>query len=309
MRLGLSAVAGGGKTYTALLVAFGLCGDWTKIAVIDTENNSADLYSHLGDYNVLPLLPPFSPERYIGAIQDCEKAGMEVIIIDSITHEWDGQGGILNLADTIGGGFQVAWKALTPRHERFKQAILQSTSHIITTVRRKQEYALQEGTNRQGHTTQKPVKLGLKEITREGWEYELTLNLEIDVKHYASASKDRTGLFANADPFIPSVETGKIIKQWCDSGAEPLPLPVQAPAAAPAPAIVAKELVSVTSDKFPGIVDAVKNKGYKIAQVQEKYDLDHAALAALGQLLNPAAAPAPVTQQDIKDNVASGKPF
>jgi hypothetical protein len=218
IRLGLSAVSGGGKTFSALLIAKGLCGSWDKIAVIDTENGSADLYSHLGDYNVLSLNAPYSPERYIEAIQDCENAGMEVIVIDSIAHEWEGEGGVLNLCDTIGGGFQSAWKQMTPRHDKFKNAILASKCHIITTVRRKQEYILVEETNRQGKTVQKPVKAGLKEITREGWEYELTINMELDIKHQATASKDRTGLFMGIDPFIPSEKTGELIRQWCENG-------------------------------------------------------------------------------------------
>jgi hypothetical protein len=220
IRLGLSAVSGGGKTYSALLIAFGLCGDWNKITVIDTENNSADLYSHLGEYNVIPLPPPYNPERYIEAIHACEDAGMEVIIIDSISHEWEGEGGILNMTDVIGGGFSDAWKKLTPRHEKFKHAILQSKCHIITTVRRKTEYVLEEYTNKQGRTVQKPVKVGLKEVTRESWEYELTVNLELDLKHNATSSKDRTGLFLDKDPFKPSIETGKMIANWCESGIE-----------------------------------------------------------------------------------------
>ena len=220
IRLGLSAVSGGGKTYSALLIAYGLCNDWSKIAVIDTENNSADLYSHLGEYNVLPLKPPFSPESYIQSIKECEGEGMEVIIIDSISHEWEGEGGIMNLVDTIGGGFSDAWKKLTPRHEQFKQSIIQSGCHIISTVRRKQEYLLEEYVNKQGRTVQKPVKAGMKEITREGWEYELTMNLELDIKHKASASKDRTGLFIDKDPFTPTIATGQIIAKWCEEGIE-----------------------------------------------------------------------------------------
>src|SRR5215216_5505381 len=93
IRLGLSAISGGGKTYSAILIAKGLCGDLSKVALIDTENGSADLYAHLGEFNVLPLQAPFTPERYIQAIHECEKSGMEVIIIDSISHEWDGKGG------------------------------------------------------------------------------------------------------------------------------------------------------------------------------------------------------------------------
>lgn len=222
LRLGLSAVSGGGKTYSSLLLAKGLCGDWDKIGVIDTENDSASLYSHLGEFNVISLRPPFSPERYVEAIKACEEGGMEVIIIDSIAHEWEGEGGVLDLCEKAGGGFQNGWKALTPRHEKFKQAILQSTSHVITTVRRKQEYALQDQVNKQGRTVQAPVKLGMKEVTREGWEYEVTLNLEIDIKHHASASKDRTGLFSTADPFTITEETGKKIREWCESGVEPV---------------------------------------------------------------------------------------
>lgn len=218
IRLGISAVSGGGKTYSALLIAYGLCGDWSKIAVIDTENNSADLYSHLGEYNVLPLSAPYAPERYIEAIETCEIAGMEVIIIDSIAHEWEGDGGVLSLCDSIGGGFQNAWKQMTPRHDKFKNAILTSKCHVITTVRRKQEYILIEEQNRQGRMVQKPVKAGMKEITREGWEYELTINMELDIKHMATASKDRTGLFMGKDPFIPSVKTGELIREWCNTG-------------------------------------------------------------------------------------------
>lgn len=247
LRLGLSAVSGGGKTYSALVLAKGLCGDWTKIAVIDTENDSASLYSHLGDFNTISLRPPFSPERYIEAIRACENAGMEVIIVDSIAHEWEGEGGVIDLVDKIGGGFSGAWKVLSPRHEKFKQAILQSTCHVITTVRRKQEYALVDETNKQGRTVSKPVKMGMKEITREGWEYEVTLNLEIDIKHQASSTKDRTGLFEGKDPFIITEETGKQIKEWCETGIEAPPPP-------------AKKLPGITDKAFGEGMDRI-NKG------------------------------------------------
>src|SRR3954468_23769560 len=141
IRLGLSAVSGGGKTYSAILVAKGLCGDLKKVAGIDTENGSADLYAHLGDFNVLPLTAPFSPERYIEAIHACEKAGMEVIIVDSISHEWDGKGGCLEIVGQLGGKYQD-WAKVTPRHQAFIDAIVQCPVHIITTVRRKQDYEM-----------------------------------------------------------------------------------------------------------------------------------------------------------------------
>ena len=215
IRLGLSAVSGGGKTYSALLIAKGLAhGDFTKVAVIDTENGSADLYSHLGPYNVFTLKAPFSPEKYIEAIKICENAKMEVIIVDSITHEWDGVGGILNIADSMTGNSYTNWAKITPRHNAFIQSILQSDCHMITTVRRKQDYEMT--TNSNGKLV--PQKVGLKEVTREGFEYELTVNLELDTKHNASCSKDRTGLFVGKPEFVPTEEVGKLLLEWCESG-------------------------------------------------------------------------------------------
>lgn len=216
IRLGLSAVSGGGKTYSAILIAKGLCkGDLSKVAIIDTENGSADLYAHLGDYSVLSLQAPYSPERYIAAIKECENAGMDVIIIDSITHEWDGNGGCLQIQEQLGGKYQD-WAKVTPRHQAFINAILESKCHVITTVRRKQDYEM----TKDGNGRVKVEKAGLKEVTREGFEYELTVNLEIDVRHNATASKDRTGLFMGKPQFIPSEATGELILNWCENGAE-----------------------------------------------------------------------------------------
>lgn len=218
IRLGLSAVSGGGKTYSAILIAKGLAkGDLSKVALIDTENGSGDLYADLGDYNVLPLAAPYSPENYIKAIKVCEDASMEVIIIDSITHEWDGKGGVLEIQNALGGRYQD-WANVTPRHQKFLDTLLQSKAHIITTVRRKQDYTMEKDASGK----LKVEKAGLKEITREGFEYELTVNLELDTRHMATSSKDRTGLFAGQPEFIPSEETGKLILQWCESGAAPI---------------------------------------------------------------------------------------
>jgi hypothetical protein len=215
IRLGLSAVSGAGKTYSAILIAKGLCGDLAKVAIIDTENGSADLYAHLGDYNVLPLTAPFTPEKYVEAIKACEKAGMEVIIVDSISHEWDGKGGCLEIVESLGGKYQD-WAKVTPRHQAFIEAILHSTAHVITTVRRKQDYEMVKD----GNGKIKIEKGGLREITREGFEYELTINLELDTQHNATASKDRTNLFMGKPAFVPSEKTGEMIAQWCEQGEE-----------------------------------------------------------------------------------------
>ena len=218
LRIGLSAASGYGKTYSSLLLAKGIAGDWDKIAIIDTENGSADLYENLGEYNVMPLEAPYSPERYIEAIQACEEAGMEVVIIDSITHEWDGKGGCLEIWNQLGGQFQH-WAKITPRHQKFIDAILRSNCHIITTVRRKQDYQMAQGANGKNYIQ----KMGTKEITRDGFEYELTLNFEIfNDKHLAKASKDRTGLFDSKPDFLITEETGKELIQWANMGKDPL---------------------------------------------------------------------------------------
>lgn len=214
LKIGLSGASGFGKTYSALLLAYGITNDWSKIAIIDTENGSADLYAHLGDFNVLPMSDPYSPERYIEAIKTCENASMEVIIIDSITHEWQGKGGCLMIHEKLGGRFQD-WGKVSPRHQAFIDAILQSNCHIVTTVRSKIDYSLD--TNSNGRT--KVVKHGTKEITREGYEYELTVNFElINDKHLAKASKDRTGLFMDKPEFIINAATGKKLINWCNLG-------------------------------------------------------------------------------------------
>jgi len=217
LRMGLSAVSGGGKTYSALLLAYGITNDWSKIAVIDTENGSASLYSHLGEFLTIDFKVPYSPERYIECIKACEGAGIEVCIIDSITHEWDGKGGIIEISNSMSGNSFTNWAKITPRHDAFINAILQSPMHMITSVRRKQDYEMSKGSD--GKV--KVEKAGLKEITREGFEYELTLNFNLDLNHHATASKDRTGLFMDKPEFTITVDTGKIIKEWCNSGVEP----------------------------------------------------------------------------------------
>ncbi|MGV1011359.1 MAG: AAA family ATPase [Flavobacterium sp.] len=214
LRLGLSGASGFGKTYSALILAYGITEDWSKIAIIDTENGSASLYSHLGGYNVLTLNEPYTPERYIQAIETCELSNIEVIIIDSISHEWNGKGGCLEIHESLGGKFSD-WAKVSPRHQTFIDKILNSSCHIVTTVRRKIDYSME--TDMSGKS--KVIKHGTKEVTREGFEYELTANFElINDKHLVKASKDRTGLFMDFPEFIISTQTGKKLIEWCNSG-------------------------------------------------------------------------------------------
>ncbi len=213
IKMALQGPSGSGKTYGALLIGQGLCGNWGKIAVIDTENYSASLYAHLGNYTVVNIAAPYSPEKYIEAIKLCEQAGMEVIIIDSISHEWEGAGGILDVHSNLPGNSFVNWGKLTPRHNAFIQAILQSPCHIIGTIRSKQEYVLSERNGKQV-----PEKVGMKGVTRDGMDYEFTIVFDLGIKHNAICSKDRTGLFMDQPDFKITSEVGTKILQWCSQG-------------------------------------------------------------------------------------------
>lgn len=213
IKMGLMGPSGSGKTYSSLLIAFGMTKDWSKVAVIDTENHSADLYAHLGNFNVLALEKPFTPEKYIEAIEVCEKAGMKVIVIDSISHEWEGSGGILDIHGAMIGNTFTNWSKVTPRHNDFVQKLLQSPCHIIATIRSKQDYVLSEKNGKMV-----PEKVGLKGVTREGLDYEFTVVLDLDIKHQATASKDRTNLFMDKPSFLITERVGEMIKEWCLAG-------------------------------------------------------------------------------------------
>jgi hypothetical protein len=215
IKMGLMGCSGSGKTYSALLLAFGLCNDWNKVAVIDTENHSADLYDNLGPFNVLSLAPPFTPEKYIEAVRICEKAEMEVIILDSTSHEWDGVGGILDIHGSMTGNSFTNWNFVTPRHNAFVQSMLQCSLHVIATIRTKQDYVLVDKNGKQV-----PEKVGLKGIQRDGLEYDFTLVFNLDIKNNAAATKDRTGLFFGKPEQKLSSKQGALIQKWCESGSE-----------------------------------------------------------------------------------------
>lgn len=209
IKLAIEGCSGSGKTYSSLLLASGMTS-WNKVAIIDSENGSADLYAHLGSYNVLTLEAPFTPEKYIQAIEVCEKAGMEVIIIDSISHCWEY---LLEYHSSLQGNSFTNWGKITPRQNNFIQKILATNAHIISTMRTKQDYILAEKNGKMV-----PEKVGLKAVMRDGIDYEFTIVFDIDIKHYATVNKDRTGMFSGKPEFQLSSDIGKRILQWCNSG-------------------------------------------------------------------------------------------
>lgn len=209
LKLGISGASGSGKTYSSIILAKGINnGSLENVVLIDTENGSGNLYSDLGDYSVFDFAPPYSPQQYCKAIDLCISEGFKTIILDSASHEWEGAGGCLEIHQKFGGRFQD-WAKVTPMHQAFINKILQTPAHFIVTMRRKTAH---EVVQQNGKTNVK--KLGTKEVQREGFEYELTCNFDINQEHLVTASKDRTGLFNDPTPFVITEETGEKILKW-----------------------------------------------------------------------------------------------
>lgn len=224
IRISLAAPTGFGKTTSALMIAYGMCKDWDKIAVIDTENKSASFYANhtfpggfkVGEFNTIQLSPPFTPEKYIESIKDCEDNGIEVIIIDSVTHVWIGQGGLIEFKDSLGGKFSD-WAKVTPRYQAWLNSILHSKCHVITTNRKKQAYNITTENNKT-----KVEKAGLDDQIRDGYDYEMTIVFDItNDKFLAKAAKDRSGMFMALPEFVITPSVGEKIAEWCNSGDAP----------------------------------------------------------------------------------------
>jgi hypothetical protein len=220
LKLALTGPSGAGKTYSALLIAKGMGG---RIAVIDTENESAQLYAGLAEmpeYDHLSIDPPYTVQKYADAIKAALEAGYENLIIDSISHAWQGEGGLLQQKEELDARGAAGsrkdknnftnWAPITKQHEQFKAWLLKADVHLIVTMRSKQDYVLADGN--------RPVKVGMAPIQRDGMEYEFTTVLDLAMNHSAQATKDRTGLF-DSKIFQPSPETGKSLIDWLNGGA------------------------------------------------------------------------------------------
>jgi hypothetical protein len=211
LRIAMVGPSGSGKTYSSLLLAKGVGG---RIGFIDSERKSASLYSHLVDFDVNEL-SQFEPEDYIEAIEESVKIGHDVLIIDSLTHEWVQT---KEIAQKVGEALRndwAGWSKATPRHKAMIDTILQAPIHVICTMRSKTEWAISKD-EKTGKT--KPVKLGLGADQRAGTEYEFTTIFNLSSEgHLATVEKDRTGLFLNFTDVI-SEETGNKFQRWLSLG-------------------------------------------------------------------------------------------
>lgn len=214
LKLAVTGAAGSGKTYSALRLAHGL---GSKVAVIDTENGSASLYSDKFQFDTLDMAPPFTHEKFIAAIKDAEAGGYEVLVIDSASHFWEGILDYKNKLDARGGNSYTNWNDAGTKFKHILDAVLQSKLHVICCMRSKMDY-VQEKDDR-GKTVIK--KVGLAPIMRDGIQYEFTTVWDVDQNHMAQSSKDRTGLFGDGIEQITE-EHGKRLLGWLEGGAKPV---------------------------------------------------------------------------------------
>ena len=246
LKILLAGPSGSGKTYTALRLASGIAKECdSRIAAIDTENGRIRYYANEFDFDDIQFEAPFTPENYIEAIEAAVDGGYKVLIIDSSTHEWDY---CLDVHNKMPGNSYTNWAKITPRHDAFMEKMLQSPIHIITTVRGKDEYVLEE---KNGKQTPKKVGLGYKQ--RDGMEYNYTCTFNIaQDTHIASVMKDNTHLFEDRYDVLTEKD-GKALYEWANSGEAPAPKKVVAKKA--------EETIDAVIAEIKAVVDEKTNDG------------------------------------------------
>lgn len=224
-RIGMSGPSGSGKTMWSLQWARVLANEG-RVALIDTERGSASLYADQFEFDVLQMTPPFHPDRLIEALREARDSGYKVVIIDSLTHFWSGQGGVLELVDDASARFKgnthAAWQVGTPIQQRMVDAILGFEGHVIATMRAKTEWVMEQGPS--GKTA--PRKVGLAPQQRADIEFEFTLFFDLDHLHRASVSKTRFDSFADK-VFNPeeSERSAQLFADWLTQGTAVIPAP------------------------------------------------------------------------------------
>ena len=220
-KIALMAPSGGGKTYGSLRLATGMAqeieketGKKARILMANTEAKRGYYYANEFDYDIVDLDPPHNPEKYVELIDFAVKEGYDILIIDSSSHEWEGKGGCLELHQQAGGTYQ-SWARVTPRHNKYINAIADSPIHIIATMRGKDQYEMNK--DDKGKTTVQKLGIGAKQ--RDGFEYEFTCTFLIDQKtNTAEVQKDNTHIFDQEGPIILSEAHGVKLMQWANSG-------------------------------------------------------------------------------------------
>lgn len=217
LRLTFDGPAGSGKTYSSLTLAKALRG---KTALIDTEHGSASKYADLFDFDTVSL-KDFALETYIKTIKAAGEAGYEILIIDSLTHAWNGKGGALEQVDRISGNkFSNGWRTVTPLHTALIDTMLSYPGHLIATMRTKMEYVVEQVNGKSI-----PRKLGMAPVQREGMEYEFDVIADLSVGGDVTISKTRCPALQGVSAKHEDVASiGAQLFLWLSEGAPALPV-------------------------------------------------------------------------------------
>jgi len=215
--IGIAGPSGGGKTLTALLVARGMVSKASEIGFLDTENKRGSLYASSLDEPFLigDLYPPFTPERFGKAIKQFQDAGVKVLIIDSVTHEWEGEGGCEDIANLpLKQGKKMAnWILAKREHKSFMNALLQSNMDIICCIRAREKTDFKDPS--------KPVNLGLQPVCEKNFMFEMTASILVE-----DEGKKQTFLkvpnflkeaFGNGNSYI-GIKNGQKLREWISRG-------------------------------------------------------------------------------------------
>lgn len=221
LRVALLGPPGAGKSFSALKLGTEL--GFEKVGIIDTENKSARRYARSFSRRFMSLeLDRFSPADYIDAIKAAEKAGIEVLIIDSLSHGWMGKGGVLEMVDQSAkrqarGGTPnnfTGWRDVTPEHNKLVDTMIRCQMHLIVTMRTKMEYVLEEDSRGK----KVPRKVGLQPVQRDGLEYEFDIIGDLSVDHVLAITKSRCSEIADAVIEKPGADLAKTLRAWVDGG-------------------------------------------------------------------------------------------
>lgn len=227
VKVGLMGTAGTGKTFTALAIAEVL---GNKVAVIDSERGRATAYAGIFDFDHQRLTSS-APEAYVQAIGEANEEGYDVIVVDGISHEWQGKDGVLASVDRFGG-----WREATPRHDEFVETLFGVPRHVVATIRAKTQYQVEEEDRGDGRgKRQRITKLGLGPVQRDNVEYEFDLLGMMELDHSVQLHKSvieglPSGIVVEAvegDPKGTGRWLGARVLDWVNEGEE-VPAPKDA---------------------------------------------------------------------------------
>ena len=270
LKIAFDGVSGSGKTYSALRLAFCLvkAGMASKVAVIDTENDSASLYAGECpdgidfDFDTMNL-QNFGPQDFTHAMKAAFKEGYDCVVVDSLSHAWVGKGGALDLVDAKGGNSFTAWKDITPLQREMVDTIVHAPASVLCTMRSKVEYVIEE--DAKGKKV--PRKIGMAPVQRDGLEYEFDLYGSFDTNQIR-VTKTRCSAMYAATTFKPGYPFWSPLFEWMQSGVPSDPSPQPEPPSEYADLLGRLRICTKREEGFP--LAKLGNDAFKAGRINDR---------------------------------------